>query len=227
MAERLGRHPSDVSAELSAQGPPQVATLVVTSHRRLARWLAEVEGDLRFGGEFRARYVDGGWEGTGRVDVCDPAQRLLLTMRDADPQPGQPNETVIEATLAAHGDHTILVIEERGLPLDMVAAYGAGAARFSTWICTPHIAGRERGDGDTRWVELVPAYQALAANINWHDTRPAAAGGCFRPSGIGACEALQGDSGHWLAIASRSDEFSSCAPSKRCTPTRTSQGGSE
>jgi hypothetical protein len=34
-------------------------------------------------------------------------------MRDADPQPSQPEEWDIEVTLAADGDQTILVWEER------------------------------------------------------------------------------------------------------------------
>ncbi|HEY8859584.1 MAG TPA: hypothetical protein VIM27_09040 [Gaiellales bacterium] len=29
-------------------------------------------------------------ERTGHVEACEPPQRLLLTMRDPDPQPGQP-----------------------------------------------------------------------------------------------------------------------------------------
>lgn len=50
----------------------------LTDPRRLARWLGEFEGDLRQGGEFRARYFASGWEGTGRVEVCEPPQRLLI-----------------------------------------------------------------------------------------------------------------------------------------------------
>jgi uncharacterized protein YndB with AHSA1/START domain len=73
---------------------------------RLARWIGEVEGDLRPGGEFRARWVSSGWEGTGRIETCEPPRRRLLTMRYADPQPGQPEETVTEATLTAEGDQT-------------------------------------------------------------------------------------------------------------------------
>ena len=49
----------------------------LTDPRRLARWLGEVEGDLHQGGEFRARFFASGWEGTGRVEVCQPPQRLL------------------------------------------------------------------------------------------------------------------------------------------------------
>jgi uncharacterized protein YndB with AHSA1/START domain len=43
----------------------------LTHPGRLARWLGEVEGDLRPGGEFRARFFASGWEGTGRVDACE------------------------------------------------------------------------------------------------------------------------------------------------------------
>src|ERR1700722_10803201 len=50
----------------------------LTDPRRLARWLGEVEGDLRLGGEFRARFFASGWEGTGRVAVCEPPQHLLV-----------------------------------------------------------------------------------------------------------------------------------------------------
>ena len=77
---------------------------------------------------------------------------------------GQPDEKVIEATLAADGDQTILVVEERGMPLDLLAAYGAGI-QVHVEDLAAHLAGRERCDADARWDELVPAYQDLAANV--------------------------------------------------------------
>jgi len=50
----------------------------VTDPERLARWLGEVEGDLRLGGEFRARFFASGWEGTGiQVHVEDLAAYLV------------------------------------------------------------------------------------------------------------------------------------------------------
>jgi uncharacterized protein YndB with AHSA1/START domain len=130
----------------------------LTDPLRLARWIGEVEGDLRLGGEFRARFADG-YEGTGRVEACEPSQRLLLTM-----EPGQPDEGFIEVTLTADGDQTILVWEERGLPLDKLAAYGAGI-QIHVEELAAHIAGRERCDIVTRWKELQPAYEELAANV--------------------------------------------------------------
>ena len=136
----------------------------LTDPSRLARWYGEIEGDLRLGGEFRARLFASGWDGTGRVEACEPPRRLLLTMRDADPQPGQPDKTVIEATLAADGDQTVLVLEERGMPLGLIAAYGAGI-QVHVEDLAAHLAGRERCHAEARWNELHPAYQELAADV--------------------------------------------------------------
>ena len=134
----------------------------LTEPRRLARWIAEVDGDLRPGGEFHRVSADG--ESTGRVDACEPPRRLLVTLRDSDPRPGQPEQTEIEATLTADGDGTILVVEERGLPVPLLPAYGAGV-QIHMENLADHIAGRERGDDEARWGELLPAYTALAAGI--------------------------------------------------------------
>jgi uncharacterized protein YndB with AHSA1/START domain len=133
----------------------------LTDPRRLARWHSEVKGDLRLGGTFSRRSSDG--ESTGRVDACDPPRRLLVTLRDADPQPGQPEETVIEATLTSDGEGTVLVVEERGLPLPLLPAYGAGV-QIHVENLANHIAGREPADAEARWDELLPAYRDLAAD---------------------------------------------------------------
>ena len=131
----------------------------LTDPGRLARWYGQVEGDLRLGGEFRARVLASGWEGSGRVDACEPPRRLLVTSKEAD----APDEEVIEATLTADGGQTILVLDQRGLPLDQLAAYGAGLQVHAEDLAA-HIAGRERV-AQARWGELLPAYQDLAANI--------------------------------------------------------------
>jgi len=131
----------------------------LTDPRRLARWLGEVEGDLRQGGEFRARYFASGWEGTCRVEVCEPPRRLLILTTSPDEPDG-----VVEATLTADGDHTVLVIEDRGLPLEQLAAYGAGD-QVHVEDLAAYLAGREHCDARARWQELHPAYQELAAEL--------------------------------------------------------------
>ena len=51
------------------------------------------------------------------------------------------------------------------MPLDKIAFYGAGWQIHAENLAA-HIAGRERGDAEARWDELVPAYQELAADIS-------------------------------------------------------------
>jgi hypothetical protein len=76
----------------------------------------------------------------------------------------QTDEHAVEATLTADGGHTILALEERGMPVDLLAAYGAGIQVHIEDLAA-HIAGRERCDAEARWEELHPAYEALAAKL--------------------------------------------------------------
>src|ERR1700733_14489089 len=131
----------------------------LTDPHRLARWLGDVEGDLRLRGDFRARFFASGWEGTGRVEACEPPRRLLLLTR----QTGQSREQFIEVTLAADGAGATGVWEERGMPPGQLAAYGAGI-QVHVEDLAAYLAGRERCDADARWNELLPAYEDLAAN---------------------------------------------------------------
>jgi uncharacterized protein YndB with AHSA1/START domain len=133
----------------------------LTDPRRLASWLGEVEGDLRLGGEFRAHFFASGWEGTGRVEVCEPSQRLLVLTNDTD----EPGEHAIEATLAASGDQTILVWEERGLPVDLLSAYGAGV-QVHVEDLAAYLAGRDRCDAAARFEELFPTYKELIIDVS-------------------------------------------------------------
>jgi uncharacterized protein YndB with AHSA1/START domain len=132
----------------------------LTDSGRLARWLGEFEGDLRLGGEFRARFFSSGWEGTGRVEVCEPPRHLMVTTR----HDRQDEEHAVEATLTADGDHTVLILEERGMPVNLLAAYGAGIQVHIEDLAA-HIAGRERCAAVARWEELQPAYEALASKL--------------------------------------------------------------
>jgi uncharacterized protein YndB with AHSA1/START domain len=127
----------------------------LTDPSRLARWLGEIEGDLREGGTFRARFFASGWEGTVRVEVCEPPRHLvLLTKSEGEP------DGVFEVTLSADGNHTVLVVEDRGVPLSQIAAYGAGD-QIHIEDLAAYLAGRERCDARTRWQELHPSYEQL------------------------------------------------------------------
>ena len=134
----------------------------LTDPDRLAHWFGEVDGELSEGGEFCVRIPLAG-ERTGRVEACEPPQRLLLTMRDTDSQPGQPEQTVIEAQLFAEGAQTRLVWEERGMPVNLLPAYGAGI-QIHVEHLADYIYGRELRNVEARWNELFPAYEALGVS---------------------------------------------------------------
>jgi uncharacterized protein YndB with AHSA1/START domain len=128
----------------------------VTDPSRLARWVATVEGDLRVGGQVHARFTST-WEGPGRIDVCEPPRRIQVTW-----EPGTSDEHVQEATLVSMGDgKTRLVIERRGIPLDRIAAVGAGWQAHMEHLGA-YLSGGQPGAWRPRWVELTPAYQRLA-----------------------------------------------------------------
>jgi uncharacterized protein YndB with AHSA1/START domain len=141
----------------------------ITDPGRIARWYGRVEGDLRPGGEFHLYTEDADADHLGRVEQCEPPRRLRVTARETDEsyQRGQgvpPYDEVLDVTLTADGDQTVLVIEAQGMPLDAIAYYGAGWQIHAENLGA-YLAGRERGDTEARWGELVPPYQDLAASI--------------------------------------------------------------
>ena len=127
-----------------------------TRPERLARWIASVSGELETGGGFTARFTSG-WEGSGRVDVCERPHRLRVTTWEDE---AQDQESTIEATLTAVDGGTRLVVEERGMPLEQLAAYGAGWQVHAEDLAA-HVAGLERDEDEARWVDMVPAYREL------------------------------------------------------------------
>lgn len=139
---------------------PEDLWSALTGVDRLARWLGQFEGDLRLGGQFHAVFLASGWEGTGTIEVCDRPRRLLLRTWDVDGS----GEHEIEATLTVQGEQTVLAIEERGMPLDQLSAYGAGV-QIHLEDFGAHLAGLGRCEPAVRWRALLPSFEALAAEI--------------------------------------------------------------
>ena len=134
-----------------------------TVPERLARWIGNVDGDLREGGTVRA-VLTSTWTGPIKIETCEAPHHLLLTL-----EPGTDEQTELEAWLAAEDTRTRLVVEERGLPTDKLHFYGAGwqvhledlrrsldtdgPVHLDGWSSeTPATAWRQR------WTELTPVY---------------------------------------------------------------------
>jgi uncharacterized protein YndB with AHSA1/START domain len=124
-----------------------------TTPERLARWIAEISGDLRVGGTVHAAFTST-WTGPVRIEICDPPRHLLLTM-----EPDTDDETELEAWLSKEGGRTRLAVEERGLPLDRLHFYGAG------WQAHLEDLGRSLAGKASvwkaRWTELTPVYETM------------------------------------------------------------------
>ena len=147
----------------------------ITDPAHLARWHGKVDGDLRPGGSFHVYLESDDWEGTGHVDACDPPRHLAVTTRESEEswrkgRGAPPFDAVLEATLAAAAaaaddddddDGSVLVVEVRGLPVDLLDAYGAGW-QIHVENLAAYVEGGAAGDVEVRWAELLPAYRALA-----------------------------------------------------------------
>jgi hypothetical protein len=114
----------------------------LTEPERLARWYGEIEGELR-------------------VEDCEPPRRFVVVSRGVD----EANEVSTEVRLTINGDQTALVVEKRGLPVDLLWVYGAGN-QIHVEDLAAHIAGGDRTDAKTRFDELAPAYRDLATKIS-------------------------------------------------------------
>jgi len=84
---------------------------------------------------------------------------LLLTESEGEP------DGVFEVTLTADGEHTVLVVEDRGVPLDHIASYGAGD-QIHLEDLAAYLAGHDRCNPRTRWQELQPSYEHMAVDRN-------------------------------------------------------------
>ncbi len=138
-----------------------------TDPQRLARWIAEVSGDLRVGGTVQLVFTST-WAGAAVIDTCDAPHHLLLTS-----QPGTEEEGQIEAWLTEEGTRTRLVVEERGLPVDQLHFYGSGwQAHLEDLRRSLDSGVSVHPDGFTseraaegwhaRWTELTAAYEREA-----------------------------------------------------------------
>jgi uncharacterized protein YndB with AHSA1/START domain len=137
-----------------------------TSPERLARWLAQVSGDLKVGGTIEMTFTST-WTGPARIEVCDAPHHLLLTT-----EPGTEDEAQLEAWLTEEGSQTRLVVEERGLAIDKLHFHGAGwQVHLEDLGRSLVLAGSAHPDGwsatqaspswRSRWIELTPDYEAM------------------------------------------------------------------
>lgn len=97
----------------------------VTDPARARRWLGALHGDLRVGGSYELRMGDDRPDADdvarGTVLSCDPPRSLELTWCF----PGE-RESRVRATIAAHEDGAVLLLEHTALDASAARGYGGG-----------------------------------------------------------------------------------------------------
>jgi uncharacterized protein YndB with AHSA1/START domain len=127
----------------------------LTSPQRLAQWYGTVEGDLRTGGEYTASISISGWDGRGRIELCDPPRQFRVVMWEE-----KDKEQVVTVVLSPDAHHTLVDVEVRGVPLNLIWAYGIGWHMHAENLGI-HLAGLECPTSETRWAELEPTFRQM------------------------------------------------------------------
>jgi uncharacterized protein YndB with AHSA1/START domain len=133
----------------------------LTDEEQLVLWYGVIDGELGLGSRFRATLYASGWDGTVRVDACEPPRRFVVVARQAG---GGAREISTEVTLTEEGDQTVLVLNRIGLPLDQLWAYGAGT-QIHVEDLAAYLAGDGRVDAKARFDELQPVYRDLGGRL--------------------------------------------------------------
>lgn len=146
-----------------------------TKPERLARWIAQVEGDLRPGGIIHATYTSTA-SGACRIVTCEPPRHLLIASvpESPDQRVDLDGDSETEVWLTAEGTKTRLVVEERGLPGDKLHFYCAGWQAHLEDLAKTLASGEQvHPDGwsdqrpaaafDARFGELIPVYEQAEA----------------------------------------------------------------
>lgn len=146
-----------------------------TNPERLARWIAQVDGDLREGGTIHTTFTSTA-SGESRIVTCEPPRHLLIASVPDSPDQREDldGDSETEVWLTAEGSKTRLVVEERGLPADKLHFYCAGWQAHLEDLATTIASGEPVHPGgwsdqrpaaafDVRFNELIPVYEEIGS----------------------------------------------------------------
>jgi len=110
----------------------------ITDPVRLARWHGQIEGDLRPGGEFRLYLEADDIDSTGRIDICEPPRRLVVTTRETDESyrkgQGVPQDYVEAVKWLRPAARAIA---SKGVSKDQLGEIGLIPACFEAFVLNP------------------------------------------------------------------------------------------
>jgi uncharacterized protein YndB with AHSA1/START domain len=120
-----------IERELRIDAAPATVFAYWTDPAKMARWMGrDIRLDPRPGGEFRIDY-NGSDIARGTFLEVDPPTRLVLTWGwEAAGDPTPAGASVVEVTLVADDDGTILRLRHSGLPVEAVSDHADGWDQF-------------------------------------------------------------------------------------------------
>jgi uncharacterized protein YndB with AHSA1/START domain len=123
-----------------------------TEPDRLARWFADVTGELVVGGQAFIGFRDGDHTET-TIRRCEPPHVLEL-----DWAFGEEAVSVLTVELTATDDGTLLVLDHRALPTSSATGYSAGWHAYLD-LLDACLADRETSTWQQRFNELIDDYR--------------------------------------------------------------------
>lgn len=108
--------PDRIESEVRIDAPVGRVWDIVTRAEHLGRWFADAgaEIDLRVGGQLRLTWAEYGTFHARVVEVAEPTRLAFRWAKDPDADPDTSPATLVELTLSADGEATVLRVVESG-----------------------------------------------------------------------------------------------------------------
>ena len=134
-----------VELTVRLDAPPDEVFGFLTDAERYVRWQGvKAELDPRPGGLYRV-WMDAGTVARGEYVEIDPPRRLVFTWGWEGNVDLPPGSTIVELSLEAEGDGTVLSLRHTGLPTGEAAAMHEEGWRFFTGRLSTAVSGGDPG----------------------------------------------------------------------------------
>lgn len=140
--------------EIYIEAPRETVFGFLIEPEKMVQWMGtEATFENRKGGTYRVN-VNGGDVARGEVVEVTPPERVVYTWGWEGGETLPPGQSLIEITLAAKGDGTLLKMVHSGIPEPMVAPHGDG---WDHYVPRLAIAAAGGDPGRDSWIKETAA----------------------------------------------------------------------
>jgi uncharacterized protein YndB with AHSA1/START domain len=123
---------AEIERQVRIVAPIETVWRQWTDPERMAKWWGAAELSPSPGGIFKVK-MEGGQVMSGTYLALEPPHRLVFSFGWEGNEPGEPmapGSTTVEVSLSEDGDHTVLVLRHRDVPLGYEDDHGQGWSTF-------------------------------------------------------------------------------------------------